>query len=179
MHALSLCAAARRCQATTSVPLQFYTVARSVVVCAAILVCATAPFSSPRLHLQGPFLRTGAPPGACQTFKSLALSFNFELSGQLPAQWGSDGSSLQNLTSVEITNCDLSGPLPPSWAGNLPSLTKLNVSANALSGAPVAFTLVLKHLLLTPSPCMWQQEDCTALQGLICLHASAQGSPLL
>ena len=93
----------------------------------------------PRLHLQGTIPEDWGASGSLPNLKTLTLSFNFELSGQLPAQWGSDGSSLQNLTSVEITNCDLSGPLPPGWAGNLPSLTKLNVSANALSGAPVCF----------------------------------------
>ena len=93
----------------------------------------------PCLHLQGTIPEDWGASGSLPNLKTLTLSFNFELSGQLPAQWGSDGSSLQNLTSLEITNCDLSGPLPPGWAGSLPSLTKLNLSANALSGAPVCF----------------------------------------
>ena len=147
-------------------------------VCAAVV---SACYSSVLIlcsHLQGAIPEDWGASGSLPNLQKLALSFNFELSGQLPAQWGSDGSSLQNLTSVEITNCDLSGPLPPSWAGNLPSLTKLNVSANALSGAPALSRSCSNTSCWTPLLCMWQRKGLHRLQMLICLYASAQGCPL-
>lgn len=63
------------------------------------------------------------------------MSFNHELNGTLPPSWGSDGSSLQKLTELHLTNDQVTGPLPSSWAGNLPALQVLNLSANALTGA--------------------------------------------
>ncbi len=131
-----------------------------------------------RLHLQGTIPEDWGASGSLPNLQKLTLSFNFELSGRLPAQWGVDASSLQSLTSLEITNCDLSGPLPPDWAGNLPSLTQLNFSANALSGATMLSRLCTKRPP-AEAHCWPPGKDLYSCQALISLHASAPGRPLL
>ena len=68
--------------------------------------------------------------GSFPSLRNLSLSFN-PLSGDLPETWGSDASSLQNLTHLNISNCNLNNTLPMDWARNLPSLVALNLSANA------------------------------------------------
>ena len=74
--------------------------------------------------------------GSFPNLKKLSLSFNNELVGTLPEMWGSDGSSFQNLTELDLTNDKLTGTLPGSWAENLPALQVLNLSANGLTGVP-------------------------------------------
>ena len=65
---------------------------------------------------------------------SLSVSYNPPLSGLLPATWGSDNSSFQFLRVFEANNCNLTGSLPAQWAVELPSLTDINISSNALTG---------------------------------------------
>ncbi|CAK0772056.1 hypothetical protein CVIRNUC_003924 [Coccomyxa viridis] len=65
---------------------------------------------------------------------NLALSYNPPLSGPLPTAWGSDNSSFQSLRLFEANNCNLTGGLPAEWAAQLPSLTHINISSNALTG---------------------------------------------
>ena len=65
---------------------------------------------------------------------SLSLSYNPPLSGPLPTGWGSDNSTFQSLRLFEANNCNLTGGLPAEWAAQLPSLTHINISSNALTG---------------------------------------------
>ena len=65
---------------------------------------------------------------------NLSLAFNPPLSGSLPASWGSDNSSLTSLQNFDANNCNLTGPLPGEWAAQLPALTNVNISSNALTG---------------------------------------------
>lgn len=84
-------------------------------------------------RLQGEIPDEWGELGSFPILRNLSLSFN-SLTGDLPADWGADGSSLQNLTHLNITNCGLNSTLPKDWARNLPSLASLNLSANTLSG---------------------------------------------
>ena len=114
-----------------------------------LLTCTARDFTLPRLQspsfccqesdwwlqLQGEIPDEWGEAGSFPILRNLSLSFN-ALSGDLPAAWGSDGSSLQNLTHLNISNCGLNSTLPKDWARNLPSLVALNLSANTLSGDP-------------------------------------------
>ena len=82
--------------------------------------------------------------------QKLYLSFNHELTGQLPDSWGSDGSSFKNLTQLDITNNGLTGPLPKTWAANLPALDILSLSANALTGANFAHIQAYSRICSIP-----------------------------
>ena len=86
-------------------------------------------------RLQGEIPDEWGESGSFPILRNLSLSFN-SLTGDLPADWGSDASSLQNLTHLNISNCGLNSTLPKDWARNLPSLVSLNLSANTLSGDP-------------------------------------------
>ena len=65
---------------------------------------------------------------------NLAVSYNPPLSGLLPTAWGSDNSSFTSLRLFYANNCNLTGGLPAEWAAQLPSLTHINISSNALTG---------------------------------------------
>ena len=72
--------------------------------------------------------------GMFPNLTTLSLSYNPPLSGPLPTVWGSDNSSFNSLRLFEANNCNLTGGLPAEWAAQLPGLTHINISSNALTG---------------------------------------------
>ncbi|KAL1328228.1 hypothetical protein HN51_038130 [Arachis hypogaea] len=56
---------------------------------------------------------------------------NISLSGTIPAFL----SNLNNLITLELSNCNLSGPIPPSLISRMPNLDGLTLSGNSLNGS--------------------------------------------
>lgn len=73
--------------------------------------------------------------GAFPKLRQLTLALNPLLGGPLPASWGSDGSSMQALQTLDMNNCNFSGGIPAQWTKTLPSLQRINISSNILTGA--------------------------------------------
>lgn len=72
--------------------------------------------------------------GAFPQLQELDLGQNTEITGTLPAAWGSDNSSMTLLHRFKISTANLTGSLPAQWAQNLPAMSNLNISNNLISG---------------------------------------------
>ncbi len=64
----------------------------------------------------------------------LMLDGNWNLTGQLPPDWGA-GSSMSRLSVLSAHDSDLKGPLPASWSSQLPELQIIDLTNNLISGA--------------------------------------------
>ena len=63
----------------------------------------------------------------------LMLDSNWNLTGQLSAQWGSP-SSMGRLSVLSARDCNLGGTLPSNWPTQLPVLQVMDLTNNLVMG---------------------------------------------
>ena len=63
----------------------------------------------------------------------LMLDSNWNLTGQLSAEWGSP-LSMGRLSVLSARDCNLGGTLPPSWPTQLPELQVIDLTNNLVMG---------------------------------------------
>ena len=94
--------------------------------------CATCVLN--RLaHLQGPLPAWPSSGHAMPALRFLMLDSNWNLTGQLSAQWGSP-LSMGRLSVLSARDCNLGGTLPPSWPTQLPELQVIDLTNNLVMG---------------------------------------------
>ena len=71
--------------------------------------------------------QTGPNQSAVPQLKYLDLSYNYQVSGAIPDDWG-NGEGLQSLTKLSFHSCNLTGTLPVSWVDGLPVLSALDLA---------------------------------------------------
>lgn len=96
--------------------------------------------------LQGTLPADWANQSAVPQLKYLDLSYNYQVSGAIPDDWG-NGEGLQSLTKLSFHSCNLTGTLPVSWVDGLPVLSALDLAYNYLTGTQEISTPVLEGIL--------------------------------
>ena len=84
-------------------------------------------------RLQGPLPAWPSSGRAMPALQFLMLDSNWNLTGQLSAQWGSP-LSMSRLSVLSARDCDLGGTLPPSWPTQLPQLQVIDLTNNLVMG---------------------------------------------
>ena len=83
--------------------------------------------------LQGPLPAWPSSGHAMPALQFLMLDSNWNLTGQLSAQWGSL-FSMGRLSVLSARDCNLGGTLPPSWPTQLPELQVIDLTNNLVMG---------------------------------------------
>ncbi|KAL4423291.1 hypothetical protein ABPG77_004560 [Micractinium sp. CCAP 211/92] len=116
------------------------------------LACDSFPTNTDRQLCSPKAQGTLAPELAqCTSLRSLEVT-NQSLAGQLPEQWGSNGS-LPLLEQINLSNNALTGAIPASWGsdGSLPSLEGLDLQGNKGLCGPVP--AALQGMICGPGNC--------------------------
>ncbi|CAK0785098.1 hypothetical protein CVIRNUC_008304 [Coccomyxa viridis] len=131
-------------------------------------------------QLQGPLPAWPSSGHAMPALRFLMLDSNWNLTGQLSAEWGSP-LSMGRLSVLSARDCNLGGTLPPSWPTQLPELQVIDLTNNLVMGTlPDAWssfnsltTLSLKNNNLTGTlPNAWGMGGRSTLQVLQTLNLS-------
>ena len=90
-------------------------------------------------RLQGPLPAWPGAGRAMPALQFLMLDSNWNLTGQLSAQWGAP-LSMSRLSVLSARDCNLGGTLPSSWPTQLPELQVLDLTNNLVMGETQTLT---------------------------------------